>query len=109
MATRDTIPTVEAVLHEERSYTLTEVCAYCRIEREVLISLVKEGLVHPEGAAPEQWRFPTGTVARIHVALRLQNDLDLNVPGTVLAVDLLEEVKALRRRVLALERLLNPR
>ena len=109
MATRENVPTVEVTLHEQRTYSLTEVCSQCRLEREVLITLVKEGLIRPQGTAPEQWRFPVTTVERIHVALRLQNDLDLNLPGTVLAVDLLDEVKALRRRVLALERLLNPR
>ena len=99
------IVTVAAdVLDEQTHYTLDELCSACGITVDIILDMVAEGVVEPEGPTPEAWRFAGTALVRIQAALRLQRDLRVNLPGAALALDLLEELEALRRRHLALGR-----
>lgn len=95
------------VLDEQVRLTLSEVCRTCGVSAEYVITLVHEGLVEPEEVAPGTWRFPGEALQRVRRAARLQQDLELNLAGAVLAVELLEELQDLRTRVRLLERLLE--
>ncbi len=50
-----------------------------------------------------QWRFPGVSVRRVRTVVRLQRDLGVNVAGAALAIELLDEINALRARLEALE------
>jgi chaperone modulatory protein CbpM len=91
------------VLDEQTVVTVTELTRVCGISREQLDAMVAEGMLHPLGSRPEQWRFTGIEVRRTRRALRLQQDLELNLAGVALALDLLDEVEQLRRRVRRLE------
>ena len=91
------------VLDEYLSVTLTELTRLCGSSGRTLHLMVTEGLLHPQGQGPEDWRFSGLEVRRARRALRLQRDLDLNLAGTALALDLLDEVEALRARIRVLE------
>jgi chaperone modulatory protein CbpM len=95
------------VLDERVTVTFTELTQLCRSDDEVVRLLVAEGVLHPLGARPEEWRFSGVEIRRARRALRLQRDLDLNLAGTALAIDLLDEVDTLRARIRALEALLE--
>lgn len=93
------------VLNDEATMGLGELCRAAHIPAEALLDMVAEGLLEPlGGASPAQWRFPAGTLTRVRVAVRLQRDLQVNLAGAALALDLLEELKGLRAEVRALER-----
>ena len=47
--------------------------------------------------------FDERTVGRIQAACRIQHDLDINVPGVVLVLELLDELDQLRNRLTMLE------
>jgi chaperone modulatory protein CbpM len=95
---------IEGVLLDERTVvTLHELTHVCGVSQEQVCSMVREGMLQPRGAEPEQWRFSGVEVRRTRRALRLQRDLELNLAGAALALDLLDEVERLRRRVRCLE------
>lgn len=96
---------VTVVLDEETTLTLAEVCRSCGVPAETIIAMVEEGLVQTVQEAP--WRFRATELRRMHAALRLQRDLAVNLPGAALALELLEELRAMRARVERLERLLG--
>ena len=87
--------------------TLSELCRATGLPAEVLIGMVQEGLIEPVGRAPVEWRFSADCIYRLNVVLRLQRDLDVNLQGAALALDLLDELRELRARVRALESLLE--
>jgi len=91
------------VLDEQTVLTVTELIRVCGISREDLERMVGEGMLHPLGSRPEQWRFTGIEVRRTRRALRLQRDLELNLAGAALALELIDEVERLRRRVHRLE------
>jgi len=60
---------------------------------------VYAGVLEPEGRAPEDWRFPGASLRRARVAARLVRDLQVDLAGVALAVELLEEIDRLRARL----------
>ena len=92
------------VLDEGYVVTLAELTQLCGSSGRTLQLLVGEGVLRPrDGAAPAEWRFDGVAVARARRALRLRHDLALNLSGTALALDLLDELAALRERIRTLE------
>lgn len=90
------------VLEEEVELTLADFCRACQLRAEQLFELVDEGIIEPVGREPGRWRFGGASLRRARVALTLQRDLGVNCAGAALALDLLEEMEALRSRLRAL-------
>lgn len=90
------------ILEELQDLSLDELCRACSTEVEQLVALVEEGLIRPRGAAPAQWRFTGVHLQRVRVAVRLQRDLGVNPAGAALALQLMDELDALRARLRAL-------
>lgn len=91
------------VLEDQTELTLADLCRACATQANVVIELVDEGLIAPSGTTPEYWRFTGLHVQRARVALRLQEDLGVNLAGAALALQLLEELETLRSRLRVLE------
>ena len=87
------------ILEESVELTLGELCRTCRLPAEQVIELVEEGVVEPLGREPSHWRFRGVSVRRVRCALRLERDLGVNAAGAALALDLLEELQAMRVRL----------
>lgn len=85
-------------------YTLREVCEICGVHAEFVIELVDHGVIEPAGERTEHWTFSPDAVRRAQRAQRLLRDLDVNLPGASLSLDLLERIDELRDRVRRLER-----
>jgi chaperone modulatory protein CbpM len=77
--------------------TLVEISELCAVEVTVIVALVDEGVLEPRGP-PGEWRFPGEALRRATQAVRLQRDLGLNTAGVALALELLDEIAALRAR-----------
>ncbi len=92
-------------LMDEAMYELSfaELARRCHLNAEQLLDFIDEGVVEPMGRGPADWRFSPLSIRRIHVALSLQRDLGVNLAGAALAMDLLDELETLRRRLRLLE------
>ncbi len=91
------------VLEEEVELTLAELCRACQVPADQVYELVEEGIIEPQGREPARWRFRGVSLRRVRCALRLERDLGVNFAGAALALDLLEELESLRRRLGRLE------
>lgn len=87
------------VLEDQNQLTLAELSRACAVHAEYIIELVDEGVLAPTGREPHRWRFTGTHMRRARVVLRLQRDLGINLAGAALALQLLDEVEALRARV----------
>lgn len=87
------------LLDEQTELSLSELCNACSSHAEWVIELVEEGVLEPIGHTRSQWRFSAISLQRAHTAMRLQRDLDINLAGVALALDLLDEIEALRTRL----------
>ncbi|HHH44767.1 MAG TPA: MerR family transcriptional regulator [Gammaproteobacteria bacterium] len=91
------------VLDEETLLSLGDLCQACSRHAEWIVELVDEGILQPTGRRQEQWRFPGTSLQRARTALRLQEDLHINLAGVALALDLMDEIESLRALVRRLE------
>ena len=89
------------ILDKHTDYTLSQVCEVCGIQTEIVLDMVTEGIAEPRGGSAGDWRFTGVDIVRIRTAVRLQRDLQVNLPGAAMVLDLLEEVRVLREKVRA--------
>lgn len=91
-------------LDDSRPVTVGELGRACGLQSDFVIDLVQVGVIEPiEGRWPAEWRFHPYAIVRVKRALRLRHDLAVDLEGTPLVLDLIEEVRALRQRLRALE------
>lgn len=98
MTDKDTHTVGGVVLDENMRLTLNEVCRLCEAREESIVEMVHEGIVEVSAHGEERWVFSGDAVIRIQTALRLQQDLRVNLPGAALALELLDEIERLKRR-----------
>ncbi|MGH8274847.1 MAG: chaperone modulator CbpM [Gammaproteobacteria bacterium] len=87
------------VLDEETELGLDELARACAVRSEWVVALVEEGVIEPAGEAREYWRFAGHSLARARTAARLAHDLEINLAGIALALDLMDELESLRARL----------
>ena len=87
------------IMDEEETLTLGELCRACAMHAEWVIALVEEGVLEPTGRGLTNWRFSGASLRRARIAVRLQRDLGINLADVALALDLLDEIETLRKRL----------
>jgi len=90
---------VVTVVEEDLQLTLVELSRACCAPEEQIHVWVVEGVLEPVGRLPQEWRFEGAALRRARLAWRLTQDLEINPPGVALALDLLDEIAALRAGV----------
>ena len=78
-------------------YTSKAICLYHQISNDTLSDMVSWGIATPSGSTPKSWLFSQDDYDRIGSASRFKKDLDINVPGAAMALQLLEELDKVRR------------
>lgn len=94
------------IVEDEKAISLVELCRYCSQPAEQIIKMVEQGVIEPiePMLSYSLWQFTSNSLLRIQTACRLQRDLEVNLAGAVLALELLDEIKALRQQVAYLQR-----
>lgn len=90
------------LIDDQARFTLRQLCELCGASAESVIELVEHGVLIPEGREPAAWRFSSRMLLRSRKAHRLKRDLDLNLPGLALCLELLDEIESLHVELRAL-------
>jgi chaperone modulatory protein CbpM len=86
-------------LDDVSDLSLFQLCTICNLTPELIIEMVNEGILNPDGESKLAWRFSFHTVDRVRRVQRLRNDLNLNVAGAALALDLLDKIEQLESMI----------
>jgi chaperone modulatory protein CbpM len=89
------------ILEENHEVTLLQLCHICGVQAETIEALVEHGILEPSGKRGTRWSFRAASIKRTRIALRLQRDLEVNLPGAALALELLEKIDELETRLRA--------
>ncbi len=87
------------VLDERVELTLVELCRASRAAEAQVRVWVVEGVLTPRGGSPEEWRFAASALRRARLARSLADDLEVNAAGVALALDLMDQIDALKARL----------
>jgi chaperone modulatory protein CbpM len=85
------------IVEESVVLSVSDLSRMIRVDERHIVELVEEGVLSVLEIDASEWRFSGASLRRARVALRLEHDLGLNLPGVALALDLLEELERLRR------------
>ncbi len=87
------------VVEHDLRFSFVELCRVSHADAAFLQALVEEGVLRPEGHAPDQWMFAGEALGRARAAHRLRRDLALDAHATALVLQLLDEIHHLRTRL----------
>jgi len=94
-------PLAGAILDEDSVMSLAEVCRVCGVNAELITEMVEYGIVEPKRDDTDPWQFSGACITRVTTVVRLQRDLGVNLAGAALAVELMDRLQALKRRLQA--------
>jgi chaperone modulatory protein CbpM len=85
---------------ESAVLSLEDLSKMCAVDQQHIVEFVEEGILSVVGMRTE-WHFSGAALRRARIAVRLERDLELNLAGVALALDLLEELERLRQQLKA--------
>ncbi|MED5510454.1 MAG: chaperone modulator CbpM [Pseudomonadota bacterium] len=92
----------ETIQHHSHFLSFSEVCDCCDLPAKTLTEMLDYGVIAPTAMTISEHEalFEAECVDKVSKAARLCRDLELNMAGAALALDLLEEISSLRERLL---------
>ena len=87
-----------SVVEQDVELTIVELGRACRTTEQQIEVWVHEGVLQPSGPSRDAWRFGGESLARMRIATRLMQDLEINAAGVALALDLLDRIAELESR-----------
>jgi chaperone modulatory protein CbpM len=88
-----------AIFEESAVLTVKDLSRICAVDERHIVEFVEEGVLHVVETTAAEWHFTGAALRRARLALRLERDLELNLAGVALALELIEELQRLRREV----------
>lgn len=98
------VKTTTQISINDDSITSCQFCQICEVNTNEVTEMVSHGLLDPRGRSFKNWCFTPEDIVRVKRAKRLQQDLDLNLPGVTFILELLDEINRLREKLLRWEK-----
>ena len=92
------------VNYSETPVTLNELCEICHISSDTVSEYVSYAIIHPIGTSTNEWHFDLNQLQRMQTAMRLSRDLEINMQGVAMVLDLLDELNELREQMQVFEK-----
>ncbi len=94
------------LMNGNTTFTFVEVCQRCHLSEEVLIDWLEHGLLGDDycSSSFDEVQFDHQMIDRILTAYRLQNDLEVNLQGAILILELLDEMAKMQDKLAILKR-----
>jgi chaperone modulatory protein CbpM len=80
------------LIEETFTSSFNEVCHKYHIPKELLLEMVEYGLFSTKTTKIEQLKLTQKDLQTIETAFRLHRDLEINLPGVALVLELLERI-----------------
>ena len=90
-----------AIFEESTVLTVKDLSRMCAVDERHIVEFVEEGVLSVVEVNTTEWHFSGSALRRARLALRLEHDLELNLAGVALALELMDELESLRRELKA--------
>jgi chaperone modulatory protein CbpM len=88
-----------AIFEDSAVLTVRDLSRICAVDERHIVDFVEEGVLEVVAVDTVEWRFTGAALRRARLALRLERDLELNLAGVALALELMDELEHLRREL----------
>src|SRR5689334_6994605 len=92
-------------VEEHPVLSLEELCHACGVAPEFIQEMIEHGALEPQGYSIETWRFDADQLRRIRTAIHLHQDLEVNLAGAALVLDLMDQIEEMRSRLAIFEKI----
>ena len=99
MTSSEDQPLSGAIVEQSALLTVKDLSRMCAVDERHIVEFVEEGVLHVVEIKSTEWYFRGEALRRTRLALRLERDLELNLAGVALALQLMEELEHLRREL----------
>jgi len=97
MAKNKLVVVTNILIEEEPRLSLEELCSVCQVTPEFIQDLIEYGIF--EETLLTRNDFGAQHLRRVKTVLHLQKDLEVNLPGAALVLDLMDELEELRKQL----------
>ena len=87
------------ILDQSTILSIKDLSRMCQVDERHIVEFVEEGVLNVVEINAAEWHFTGAALRRARRALRLERDLEINLAGIALALELMEEVERLRREL----------
>lgn len=88
-----------AVIDNDHLLSFEEICHAINSDHHLIIQLIEYHIIHPKGASQKDWVFDHIALKRARLARNFYYDLDINLTGIGLLIDLLEKIEMLETQL----------
>jgi chaperone modulatory protein CbpM len=92
-------PLPGTIFEESAVLTIKDLSRLCAVEERHIVEFVEEGVLEVVEFNTNEWHFTGAALRRARLAVRLERDLEINLAGVALALQLMEELQRLRREL----------
>ena len=85
-------------IEEHFTLSITEVCQSLGIKKQWILEVMDEGIIQSVPSKTASPQFDQTAIRRLRTSICLQRDLEINLSGIALILDLLDEVEELRKK-----------
>lgn len=96
--------TLGVIVDENITISYVSVCNKYHVSEQVLLDFIEHGLFRDRVSFKERLDFDGNMLSRLESACRLYNDLQINPPGVVLALELLDRLDKINDELAVLKR-----
>lgn len=86
------------IIDENNLLTLDEICRAINAEHDLILQLIDYHIIYPKGSSEKDWVFDHISLKRARLARNFYYDLEVNIQGIALLLDLLERIEMLENR-----------
>jgi chaperone modulatory protein CbpM len=94
-------------VEEHPEFSLEEVCRASGVTPDFVLEMIEYGALEPKGHSHDTLRFDERHLSRILKVMHLYHDLEVNMPGAAIILDLVDERDRLRIQIELLQKYLN--
>lgn len=94
----------DALNEETLTFTLAEFTEQYDVQEKMLFEMLEHSLIEPQEINDEGLYIDLRALRRMQSAVRLQRDLEINLPGIALVLELVDRLEQAHERLGILER-----
>lgn len=87
------------IVENYETLTFEEFCRATQSNEDLILQMIEYQLLNPTGKTQEDWRFDSVCLRRARIASNFFCDLEVNIQGVALALELLDRIESLQQQV----------
>lgn len=86
------------IIDNDNLLSFEEICRAIHADDDLIVQLIEYHVIQPKGSSKKNWQFDHIALKRARLARNFYYDLEVNLAGVALLIDMLEKIEELEKR-----------